>query len=768
MDTKISPWLRRLPRYVYLADLIKGRRIVELNCGTGYGAMYLASHGAEHVIGVDDSPQHIRRASAEHNVSNLEFRCEKSIALELEDSSVHCIIVPNGDELLRQGEVLTELRRVLIPEGYLILAASSADRLSASGGVSFHEFAERLSPAFSPVRMVAESPFIATALVEYRDSKQEPEVELDTSLLDLEQQDDDVFGYVAICGGSDDAPKGFTVVQVPSAAGLSVIGPGVQGDSDGDNPLVTKGLRAREAEARRHAAELQIRLDQAQQEVGRVAGQAAIELNQTRREVAVLREQLQETKAALSQAEHTKTALSGQSSEQTLPEAGYEVVEEAADEQGTGDYEVIVQQTEQPLDGGAPVVGTVSEFDQVPTREQQASITEQINLAMQVHAEELKQAKTQLKERDTYIEELRQDLKIALEEAGLARIRATELETVNNTMKAELSQWRDRASIAEGKVLRAEHAARSVEEERAAERDQETLLKQTQESLEQQLAEEKTKLLEQRQAAQQAMEYAMDESSKKLVLAQDKLTQMTHERDELAQNYRDAVLSVERTKQELAEATAAEVENKQQLEKSEAEREQLEIRLRDVATSRAQLEAKMQKMSASIEEFEDKVRAAEAHNEALTQALDLADSRLGANGVGRSTAVDATDRLQSLRGKADSIEQELASSRALLKELEQGVSVLGQAVNEIDDETPVAFSTQERIRRLAIELGVKEAELTLMNLGVSTLQQRLHSVVELVQHTRDSMSGSATEMKAAVDGLVRSVIAYTTGTHRGG
>ena len=40
--------MRRLSRYLYLADLYQGKRVLEVECGHGHGAHFLANHGAAH------------------------------------------------------------------------------------------------------------------------------------------------------------------------------------------------------------------------------------------------------------------------------------------------------------------------------------------------------------------------------------------------------------------------------------------------------------------------------------------------------------------------------------------------------------------------------------------------------------------------------------------------------------------------------------------------------------------------------------------------
>lgn len=251
-------WLRRLPAYLYVVDLIAKKRVLEVGCGTGIGAEFLANHGAAHVVGVDPRAECIDIATRTRRRSNLELRCEPPGAIELEDGSFDCIFVADGARLLRNSGVLEELRRLLVPAGHLVLAAKSADRPDAVGGASYYEVVDRLAPLFAPVRMVAQAPFVAMSLVEYADGAGgEPGIELDTSL--AASAEPDTTDYLAICGGSTEDLRGFTIVQLPTDAGVMELAaaaglmapPPALSTEDLDAKVATERALRAEEEARR-------------------------------------------------------------------------------------------------------------------------------------------------------------------------------------------------------------------------------------------------------------------------------------------------------------------------------------------------------------------------------------------------------------------------------------------------------------------------------------------------------------------------------------
>ena len=261
LETSLPESLRKLPHYLYVADLVAGKQVLEVGCGAGDGARFLAEHGAARVVALDSRADRIERARRKHEVSNLAFRHEDPAALELPDDSFDCVFVPEGAALLKRSAVLRELRRVLAPSGHLIVVAPSADRRSAQAassdeGVGFHQVRDALEPLFQPVRMVAQTPLVAMSLVEYGEDDA-PEVALDTSLLAWSRApEDEVVDYMAICGGEASSSRGFTIVQLPLRPGVDVARTSIDGEvasngalSGGDGTVSTQIAGALQAHA---------------------------------------------------------------------------------------------------------------------------------------------------------------------------------------------------------------------------------------------------------------------------------------------------------------------------------------------------------------------------------------------------------------------------------------------------------------------------------------------------------------------------------------
>ncbi len=241
----LASWLRRLPSYLYVADLIAGKRVLEVQCGVGDGARFLIECGAARVVGIDHSAEHIGQARRRFQLPNLVFRHERLGSLELGDDMFDCIIVPDGTNILDRPAVLGELRRTLTPNGHLIVNVVSADRAPGVSGASYHDIGDTLRSGFSPVRMVAQSPLVAMSLVEYATSEI-IDVELDTSLLEWARTPNtEVTDYLAICGGPKQTPRPCTIVQLPSRWGVETLGRSLDDRSQSLAAIGTNGARTR-------------------------------------------------------------------------------------------------------------------------------------------------------------------------------------------------------------------------------------------------------------------------------------------------------------------------------------------------------------------------------------------------------------------------------------------------------------------------------------------------------------------------------------------
>lgn len=117
-------------RYLYASQFVKGRVVLDVACGEGYGSNLLAEE-AERVVGVDISQEAIGHAVIKYVRENLTFRVGSAAAIPLMEGGGFDVIVSfeTLEHLTEANQVafLGEVRRLLRREGIFI--CSTPNRL---------------------------------------------------------------------------------------------------------------------------------------------------------------------------------------------------------------------------------------------------------------------------------------------------------------------------------------------------------------------------------------------------------------------------------------------------------------------------------------------------------------------------------------------------------------------------------------------------------------------------------------------------------------
>jgi SAM-dependent methyltransferase len=96
-----------LSLYEYAARLVKGKRVLDAGCGTGYGSLALAKAGAQAVLAVDSDEMIIDRAMQRFQHPALTFQAADLLSLSLDPGSLDVVYASN---ILHQ---LTDVDRFL-------------------------------------------------------------------------------------------------------------------------------------------------------------------------------------------------------------------------------------------------------------------------------------------------------------------------------------------------------------------------------------------------------------------------------------------------------------------------------------------------------------------------------------------------------------------------------------------------------------------------------------------------------------------------------
>jgi len=115
--------LEHLLRYRFAVTLVSAvSKVLDVGCGTGYGAALLAEKAAG-VVGVDSAWEAIQYARGNYFQQNLSFACADCRDLPFRDHSFdQAVLFEVIEHVAEQPRCLSEIRRVLTPEGTLILS----------------------------------------------------------------------------------------------------------------------------------------------------------------------------------------------------------------------------------------------------------------------------------------------------------------------------------------------------------------------------------------------------------------------------------------------------------------------------------------------------------------------------------------------------------------------------------------------------------------------------------------------------------------------
>ncbi len=111
-----------LRRYETAGRYVKGKKVLDIACGAGYGSQMLGLAGASAVVGVDISAQVVQYARKHYQTPEVEFICADAEQFEWPEPFEVVVSFETIEHLQDPAKFLDRIRTLLVPEGDFILS----------------------------------------------------------------------------------------------------------------------------------------------------------------------------------------------------------------------------------------------------------------------------------------------------------------------------------------------------------------------------------------------------------------------------------------------------------------------------------------------------------------------------------------------------------------------------------------------------------------------------------------------------------------------
>lgn len=123
-----------LHRYAIAFDYIIDKEVVDIACGEGYGS-FLMSKYAKNVTGIDIDEDTIINANSKYKNNNLSYLQGDVSEIPLQSSTIDAVIsFETIEHTTKHDEIMQEIKRVLKPDGLLIMSSPDKSNYSEKRG----------------------------------------------------------------------------------------------------------------------------------------------------------------------------------------------------------------------------------------------------------------------------------------------------------------------------------------------------------------------------------------------------------------------------------------------------------------------------------------------------------------------------------------------------------------------------------------------------------------------------------------------------------
>lgn len=193
-------------RYEAALPAVKDKVVLDIASGSGYGTKMLAKN-AKKVYGVDISTEAVEYAKKNYNAKNIEYIVGDAASIPLSDGSIDVVVSFETIEHIPQyKKFLQELRRVMKPNGVLIVSTPNDEEYPEGNEYHVHEFGmdefkQLMASNFKNIELYYQGAYVVSGIFDKAGFEKEWQKKTEV-VKSIDQAAEKVVYLVAVCSNS--------------------------------------------------------------------------------------------------------------------------------------------------------------------------------------------------------------------------------------------------------------------------------------------------------------------------------------------------------------------------------------------------------------------------------------------------------------------------------------------------------------------------------------------------------------------------------------